>query len=93
VFVVGVTPEDHAMALGIARELRSIEAVAVEQDVRLRGVKAALRYADRARIDMVVIVGEREREEGVVVVRDMHTRQESRVARADLVETVRNALA
>jgi histidyl-tRNA synthetase len=92
VLVAGVTAEDHAIALGVARELRGIEHVVVEQDVRLRGVKSALRYADRARMDLVVIVGERERDEGVVVLRDMQKRQESRVARDDLMGAVRSAL-
>lgn len=92
VLVVGVTPEDHSVALAVASQLRAIENVVVEQDVRLRGVKAALRYADRAATDLVVIIGEREREEGVVVVRDMHSREEKRVPEADLVRTVRGAL-
>ena len=80
VLVVGVTEADHPTALGVAHALRTLDGVAVEQDVRLRGVKSALRYADRAGIDVVVIVGEREREEGVVVVRDMRSREEARVA-------------
>ena len=75
--------------------------VAVEQDVRLRGVRSALRYADRAGIGVVVIVGEREREEGVVVVRDLRTREEARGlhdrccrrrARSDRVSALRVAL-
>jgi histidyl-tRNA synthetase len=92
VLVVGVTPDDHAVALGVARELRRIEGAVVEQDVRLRGVKAALRYADRAGMALVAIVGEREREDGVVVLREMRSRTEQRVALADLVEIVRGAL-
>jgi histidyl-tRNA synthetase len=92
VLVVGVTPDDHAMALGVARDLRGIERVKVEQDVRLRGVKSALRYADRAGMNLVVIVGERERDDGVAVLRDMRTRQEARVALGELVGAVRRAL-
>jgi histidyl-tRNA synthetase len=92
VLVVGVTPDDHAVTLGLAAELRSLDGVAVEQDVRLRGVKSALRYADRAAIDLVIIVGERERDEGVVVLRDMRSREESRVPRNALKDAVRGAL-
>jgi len=91
--VVGVTAEDHPTAVALARELRSLTGLVVEQDVRLRGVKSALRYADRVGVDVVVIVGERERAEGAVVVRDMRSRDESRVSQADLVETVRRRLA
>jgi len=92
VLVVGVAPEDHALALGLAHELRGLDGVSVEQDVRLRGVKSALRYADRAQMDLVVIVGQRERDEGVVVVRAMRSRDEARVPRAELLEAVRKAL-
>jgi histidyl-tRNA synthetase len=90
--VVGVTAEDHPTAVALARELRSLTGLVVEQDVRLRGVKSALRYADRGGVDVVVIVGERERAEGAVVVRDMRSRDESRVSQADLVETLRRRL-
>jgi histidyl-tRNA synthetase len=92
VLVVGVTPDDHAAALGVARELRGIGGLAVEQDVRLRGVKSALRYADRADIDLVVILGEREREDGVAVLRDMRARAERRVPLAALVDAIRGAI-
>jgi histidyl-tRNA synthetase len=93
VLVVGVTAADHPAALAVARELRTIDGVAVEQDVRLRGVKSALRYADRAGIDLVAILGERERDEGAVVLRDMRSRQERCLARAELAAAVRGALA
>ena len=92
VLVVGVTADDHPGALGVARELRVLPGLAVEQDVRLRGVKAALRYADRAGIDLVAIVGERERNGGTVVLRDMRTRTESTVDRAGLPESVQRVL-
>ena len=92
VLVVGVTQEDHPAAIAVARELRALSDVAVEQDVRLRGVKSALRYADRAGLDLVVLIGEREREEGVVVVRDMRSRAETRVSRGDVVDAVRQRL-
>jgi histidyl-tRNA synthetase len=91
VLVVGVTADDHPTALGVARELRSLDALSVEQDVRLRGVKSALRYADRAKIDLVIIVGERERTDRTAVVRNMHTRAETQVARAELLNAVRGA--
>jgi histidyl-tRNA synthetase len=84
--VVGVDGSDHADAIGVAAQLRTLPDTIVEQDVRLRGVKAALRYADRSDFDVVVIVGERERADNAVVIRDMRTREEARVARAELLE-------
>jgi histidyl-tRNA synthetase len=93
VLVVGVSEADHAAALEVARAIRALDGVSVEQDVRLRGVKSALRYADRAGLSLVAIVGERERAEEVVVLRDMRSREERRVARSAVADAVRNALA
>jgi histidyl-tRNA synthetase len=93
VLVVGVTAADHPTALRVAHELRALDGLAVEQDVRLRGVRSALRYADRAGIDLVIIVGERERQEGVLVVRDLRSRDEARVPMAGIVEAIRGAAA
>jgi histidyl-tRNA synthetase len=90
--VVGVTADDHAAAVDVARDIRSLNDVVVEQDLRLRGVKSALRYADRAGMDLVLILGERERQDDVVVLHDMRSRGERRVPRAELVEGVRTAL-
>jgi histidyl-tRNA synthetase len=93
ILVVGVTPEDHAAALAVAADLRRLPNVVVEQDVRLRGVKSALRYADRTSMDFVVIVGEREREEGTAVLRDMHSREETQVSQEELVGRLKGLLA
>jgi len=92
VLVVGVDAADHPDALGIASALRTIPDLVVEQDVRLRGVKSALRYADRATIDLVVIVGQRERDDGTIILRDMRSGQETVVARTDLVALVQRQL-
>jgi histidyl-tRNA synthetase len=92
ILVVGVTPEDHRDAIEVAGALRGLPNVVVEQDVRLRGVKSALRYADRAQLDLVIILGQRERDEGVVVLRDMRTREENRVPLGELEVAVQRAL-
>jgi histidyl-tRNA synthetase len=92
VLVVAVDASDHPTAVEVARELRAIDRLVVEQDVRLRGVKSALRYADRAQADLVVIVGESERTENAVVLRDMRTRLERRVGRGELIEAVRQVV-
>ncbi|HEV7663972.1 MAG TPA: HisS family protein [Chloroflexota bacterium] len=93
VLVVGVTAADHPAAVSLAAELRSLGNVVVEQDLRLRGVKAALRYADRADVALVVILGERERADGNAVVRDMRSRTETTLPRADVQRAVGEALA
>ena len=93
ILVVGVALEDHGTAVSVASELRRLPNVVVEQDVRLRGVKSALRYADRLGLDFVAIVGERERGDDTVVLRNMHTREERRVPRSEVPSFVREATA
>ncbi len=92
VLVAGVTGDDYAEAVAVAAELRRA-GVVVEQDVRIRGPKAALRHADRTGVRAAIILGERERSERVAVVRSMASREEERVPRARLVEHVRQVLA
>ncbi len=93
VLVVPVGVADYAEALGLARELRKGGGLVVEQDVRLRGPKAALRHAARTGVPVVAILGERERAEQMVVVRDMRARTEQRLPRAETVQWLRQALA
>jgi histidyl-tRNA synthetase len=84
VLVVPIDPDDFRDALRIAQDLRAAGWI-VEQDVRLRGPRTALRHADRSGADFVVVLGGAERAEGVVTLRDMRTREERRLPRADLV--------
>ncbi len=92
VLVVAVTPDDYREALSVARELRHLNGVTVEQDVRVRGVKAALRHADRIGAAVVIIVGEQERQQQAVIVRDMRGRSEATVPRAEAVAQVERHL-
>lgn len=93
VLVVGVDQADQSAAVRLASQLRRLPDVVVESDVRVRGVKSALRYADRAGIDIAVIVGERERQDNAAVVRDMHTREETTVSQDTLAAVIQEALA
>lgn len=85
--VVPVEAGDYGEVAALAAELRR-GGVAVEVDVRFRGIKANLRHADRRGIPVVLALGERERAEGVVALRDMAAFEEARVARADVVRAV-----
>lgn len=90
--VVPVTEADQAAALSVAREVRGLGGLAVEQDVRLRGPKAALRHADRSGARLVVLIGEQERAEQAVLLRDMRARTERRVQQSELATEVRRLL-
>jgi histidyl-tRNA synthetase len=90
VVVAPIDEADEPTATSVATRLRTA-GLDVEVDVRRRGVKANLRHADRESIPYVVIVGERERQSGHVLLRDMRSRNE-RVLKTDaLIETVRAA--
>lgn len=88
VVVAPIEEADEALAAGIATQLRGA-GLDVELDVRRRGVKANLRHADREGIPYVVIVGERERQAGQPLLRDMHARHERALDADALVEAVR----
>ncbi|MDP8922436.1 MAG: histidine--tRNA ligase family protein [Chloroflexota bacterium] len=91
VLVVPLTPDDEPVATRCARELRAA-GIDVELDVRLRGVRLNLRHADREGIPLALIVGERERERGRVVLRDLRTHEESDLDTAGLPAGVRERL-
>ena len=83
VLVIGVEEADRQEALRLAQELREL-GLRVESDVRDRGVKGNLQYANRSGIPFCLILGAREREAGTLVVRDMGLVRESIVPRGDL---------
>jgi histidyl-tRNA synthetase len=55
-------------------------------------LRKQLRYADRIRAPVVVIIGPDELAQDVVTVRDLRTRAQQAVARADAAETIRGML-
>jgi histidyl-tRNA synthetase len=90
VVVAPIDEADEPAATSVATRLRTA-GLDVEVDVRRRGVKANLRHADRESIPYVVIVGERERQSGHVLLRDMGARSERALDTDALIETVRAA--
>lgn len=82
---------DLPTAAELAERLRD-QGVRVELDLRLRGARATLRHADRQGIPLVVLVGERERQAGQVVLRWMAMREERAVTFEALPGDVRQAL-
>lgn len=88
VLVVPVAHDDLAVALHVAATLRAAGGMRVEQDVRLRGVKNALRHADRSGIAATVLIGAEERAKGQAIVRGMASREERRVPVEDVVAAV-----
>jgi histidyl-tRNA synthetase len=87
VLVVPIEEADERGAIELATRLRG-SGIAVELDLRRRGVRLNLRHADREKIPYVAIVGERERQSGQPVLRDMAARTERPMAPDALVEAV-----
>jgi histidyl-tRNA synthetase len=85
--VVPVHPADYPEAAGLAAELRRF-GLAVEMDVRGRGINANLQHADQQGIRFVLIVGEQERQEAVVALHDLSASWDTRVERADVIDAV-----
>ncbi|MGE7136143.1 histidine--tRNA ligase [Luteibacter sp. NPDC031894] len=78
--------------LAVASELRS---AGIATEVVLEGGKLGkqFKYADRAGIRFVVVIGEDEIAKGVVTVKDLRREDQFEVSRADLVKTLRVELA
>lgn len=86
--VVGIEPADQPAAVAAAQALRA-GGLRVELDLRQRGLKAALRHADREGIPLAVLIGERERAAGQAVVRQLRARTERAVPVAELADAAR----
>ncbi|MDY6766321.1 MAG: histidine--tRNA ligase [Candidatus Nanohaloarchaea archaeon] len=80
VYVLAVSDKVREEALSIARELRA-DGNVVETDLMGRSVSAQFDYADSINAETVVVVGERDLEQGQVTVKDMETGAEEAVDR------------
>jgi histidyl-tRNA synthetase len=88
VVVISVKQELKAEALKISQMLREA-GVSVEFEVMGRKMAKALEDADRRKVDYAVIVGERELNEGAVVVRDLAKHKQTTVEITKLPEKIR----
>jgi histidyl-tRNA synthetase len=86
--VIPVKQKLKTEALKISQMLREA-GVAVEFEVMGRKMAKALEDADRRKVDYAVIVGERELNEGAVVVRDLAKHEQTTVKIAELLDKVR----
>jgi len=87
--IVPVKEELKNDALKIARMLREAD-IPVEVEVMGRKMTVALEDADRRKMDYAVIVGKRELEEGMVVLRDLRKREQSNVKIEGIIEKIKS---
>ena len=87
VFVVPIAEDELPYAIDIARRLRECGLV-VELSIDQRNLRRSLRHADRKGVAVVAIVGENEREQERVVLRDMRVRQDMEIGLDELESAV-----
>ncbi|MGF6712228.1 histidyl-tRNA synthetase [Luteibacter sp. W1I16] len=92
VLVTQMDPAQLPTYLAVANELRT---AGIATEVVLEGGKLGkqFKYADRAGIRFVVVLGEDEIAKGVVTVKDLRREDQFEVPRAELVKTLRVELA
>ncbi len=85
VYVLPVSKSVGEEATEIVRELRG-EGLVVETDLKDRNVSAQLNYANYIGAEKVIIVGERDLDEGKVTVKEMESGEEELVKIEDLTQ-------
>lgn len=84
-YVMPVTEEDKMYALGISNALR-LSGFNVEVDTLSRSMKANFKQADRYNAHFVMIIGETERNENVLTIKNNHTKEEYKVAIDEIID-------
>ncbi|WCD85419.1 Histidine--tRNA ligase [Streptomyces xanthophaeus] len=92
VFAVALGEEARRVLFGKVTELRRA-GVAADFSYGGKGLKGAMKDANRSGARFTVVAGERDLAEGVVQLKDMESGEQDAVALADLVATVRARLA
>lgn len=91
VFVVCFDEEARPECFRIVTELRRA-GLSAEMDYEGRSPKSQMRVADRLQAPLCFLMGGRELEQGVVLVKDMAEGEQWNVPRGDMVEAVRKRL-
>jgi histidyl-tRNA synthetase len=88
VFVAAVKPEFYAYASEVAATLRS-KSIMAETDLNERNLRKQFDYANSLSIPFVAIVGEREKSEKKVTLRDMKSGKEESVKIEDAIKKLK----
>ncbi|MFH1193075.1 MAG: histidine--tRNA ligase [Candidatus Jorgensenbacteria bacterium] len=91
VFFAAVGEQAKKSSLKIMRDLRA-NGIAVVEALGKRSLKSQLKAADRSKIPLALLLGQREVFEGSVMVRNMVTGAQETVVLANLVEEVKRRL-
>lgn len=91
-FVLAPSAGLRTEAALVTTELRRA-GLRVDNDLRGNSLKSQMRRADKLGANLAIIVGEAELERGAVLLRDLETKAQEEVPRAQLVETLKTRLA
>ncbi|MCX4587933.1 histidine--tRNA ligase [Streptomyces sp. NBC_01481] len=92
VFAVPLGEEARRVLFGLVTELRRA-GVATDFSYAGKGLKGAMKSANRSGARYALVAGERDLAEGVVQLKDMQSGEQSPVALADAVDAIRERLA
>ncbi|MFF3955899.1 histidine--tRNA ligase [Streptomyces sp. NPDC001890] len=92
VFAVPLGEEARRVLFGVVTQLRR-EGVAADFAYGNRGLKGAMKSANRSGARLTIVAGERDLAEGVVQLKDMESGEQTAVPLSDAVEAVRERLA
>jgi histidyl-tRNA synthetase len=91
VFAVPLGDQARRALFGVVTQLRRA-GVAADFSYGGRGLKGAMKAANRSGARYTIVAGERDLAEGIVQLKDMETGEQSPVPLSDVVETVRTRL-
>ncbi|HNS31901.1 MAG TPA: histidine--tRNA ligase [bacterium] len=91
VYLVCMGAEARNACVDIAAGLRK-EGIAAEMDYDDKSLKAALRTADRARIEWCVILGERELEKGIILFKNMVTGVQEEISSEGCIQRIKELI-
>ncbi|MFB7209249.1 histidine--tRNA ligase [Streptomyces sp. NPDC056255] len=92
VFAVPLGEEARRVLFGVVTQLRR-EGVAADFAYGNRGLKGAMKSANRSGAGLTIVAGERDLAEGVVQLKDMESGEQTAVPLSGVVEAVRERLA
>ncbi len=85
VYVMPITEEDKEYSVGLSQALR-LSGFSVDIDSLNRSMKSNFKQADRKNARFIMIIGESERNENVLTIKDNHTKKEYKVSIDELID-------
>ena len=85
IYVMPITEEDKEYSIGLSQALR-LSGFSVDIDSLNRSMKSNFKQADRKNARFIMIIGESERNENVLTIKDNHTKKEYKVSIDELID-------